>query len=231
MNISNDFSPLHIVTVDDHEVILHGLNSIIKNEKDFKLVGSFRSGRVFLNSLDKLIVDVAIIDYFLHPDDVDGEALLNMLLTQYPDITVVVFSAIYESGTVELALRAGAKAFIGKNSQLEELITAVRRAACGEIYLEPDMALQLVQRHNKHPLLKNRSKAKANMLQAGQKLSVLTQKEIEVVSHYLQGMTVSQIAEKFCRSVKTISGQKQSSLRKLGLKNDHELYKLFNLHD
>jgi two component transcriptional regulator, LuxR family len=55
-------------------------------------------------------------------------------------------------------------------------------------------------------------------------LSALSPKEQEVIRCFLTGMTVTDIAEKFHRSLKTISGQKQSAMRKLGLKADHELF-------
>lgn len=53
---------------------------------------------------------------------------------------------------------------------------------------------------------------------------MLSPKEQEVIRCFLTGMTVTDIAEKFSRSLKTVSGQKQSAMRKLGLKADHELF-------
>jgi len=54
-------------------------------------------------------------------------------------------------------------------------------------------------------------------------LSQLSPKEHEVIRCFIEGMTVSDIAQKFHRSIKTISAQKQSAMRKLGIKTDHEL--------
>ncbi|KAF0855677.1 hypothetical protein Y788_11435 [Pantoea dispersa 625] len=64
----------------------------------------------------------------------------------------------------------------------------------------------------------------ADNVQRAVSLKMLSPKEQEVIRCFLAGMTVTDIAEKFARSLKTVSGQKQSALRKLGLKADHELF-------
>lgn len=62
IKMNNTFSSLRIVTLDDHDIILQGLNNSIENEHDLELVGSYRSSRDMMASLEQMKADVAIID-------------------------------------------------------------------------------------------------------------------------------------------------------------------------
>lgn len=216
--------PLRIVTLDDHAILLRGINDVLRDEAAFELVGSYTSSLQLLKGLQDMPVDVAIIDYSLAPDDMDGLNLLKTLQTRYPDLVVLVISALYNSATVALALRCGARGFIGKNFPPEELVNAIHIAGSGKIYIEPDMALQLAQLQDSTAFFEHRESHYRDAVKKAVTLSVLSPKEQEVIRCFLAGMTVSDIAEKFSRSIKTISGQKQTALRKLGLKADHELF-------
>ncbi|HDX4048302.1 TPA: response regulator transcription factor [Enterobacter soli] len=216
--------PLRIVTLDDHAILLRGLNDILNHEPGFSVVGSFENSRSLLMALTTADADMLVMDYTLSPDDMDGLNLLKTLQTRFPELVVLVVSALYNSATVALALRSGAKGFIGKNMPVEEFIQAIRVAASGRIYIEPEMALQLAQLQNSTLQVDDRGSHKAEKVRQVLKLSVLSPKEQEVIRCFMEGMTVTEIAAKFSRSIKTISGQKQTALRKLGLKADHELF-------
>ncbi|HEY3983518.1 response regulator transcription factor [Cedecea sp.] len=223
MTLSNA-GPLRILTLDDHAILLRGLNAILQQEPDFKLVGSYDNSRDLIAELKVKTADVLVMDYSLSPGDMDGLNLLKVLKQRFPGLTVLVVSALYNSATVALALRYGAKGFIGKNQPEAELIQAIRVAASGKIYIEPEMALQLTQLQYSGPLMEKRESHTSQQVQQVVSLAALSPKEQEVIRCFMAGMTVTEIAEKFSRSIKTISGQKQTAMRKLGLKADHELF-------
>ncbi|HCK00043.1 MAG TPA: DNA-binding response regulator [Serratia grimesii] len=223
MTFSNT-NPLRILTLDDHAILLRGLNTILQQEPDFKLVGSYGNSHDLLAVLNAQPADILVMDYSLAPDDMDGLNLLKVLQQRFPDLTVLVVSALYNSATVALALRYGAKGFIGKNRPEIELVQAIRVAASGKVYIEPEMALQLAQLQYSGPIMETGESHNAKQVQRAVSLAALSPKEQEVIRCFMAGMTVTEIAEKFSRSIKTISGQKQTAMRKLGLKADHELF-------
>ena len=118
-------------------------------------------------------------------------------------------------------MRAGAHGFVGKKQNLAELVAAIRCVFAGKFYL-CDRMVALISTRWMSSLLSPDEAVK----NPEDRLSVLSPRESEVVRCYLAGLTVTQISQKFSRSIKTISGQKQSAFRKLGVRNDIDFFKL-----
>lgn len=214
---------ISITLLDDHFLVLRGLRDVLTEEPSFNVTGAFTSSDDFFKHLKSVPCHIAIVDYELGPSDMDGLNLIKTLHRRHPDIAVLVVSAHYNPATVALALRGGAKGFIGKNRPFHELSKAIAALMMGRIYLEPEMTQRLAgQQHNGQVLI-NGNLSTDNIKQAVS-LKELSPKEQEVIRCFLTGMTVTDIADKFARSLKTVSGQKQSAMRKLGLKADHELF-------
>jgi two-component system, NarL family, captular synthesis response regulator RcsB len=214
---------ISIALLDDHALVLRGLSQILSENPDFKVVGSFTQSKALLQCLKGEEVNVVIVDYELEPSDTDGLNLIKTLARLHPKTAILVVSAHYNPATVALAIRGGAKGFIGKNRPFEEIQNAALEVSRGRIFLEPQMAQELAQQQRHGEVLLSGNYSEENM-QRAVSLSALSPKEQEVIRCFLTGMTVTDIAEKFNRSLKTISGQKQSAMRKLGLKADHELF-------
>lgn len=212
-----------IALLDDHFLVLRGLSDVLRENPDFDVVGTFTSSKELLDCIKTTKVDVIIADYELAPADVDGLNLIKTLTRLYPHVAVLVVSAHYNPATVALALRGGAKGFIGKNRPFEEIQNAALEVSRGRTFIEAQMAQELANQQRHGEVLISGNYSEANVRQAVS-LSALSPKEQEVIRCFLAGMTVTDIAEKFNRSLKTISGQKQSAMRKLGLKADHELF-------
>jgi two-component system capsular synthesis response regulator RcsB len=214
---------ISIALLDDHFLVLRGLSGVLSEHPRFTISGTFSNSRQLLDSLKASPVDVVIIDYELAPSDIDGLNLIKTLKRHYPQTAILVLSAHYNPATVALALRGGASGFIGKNRPSEELQRAVLAVVADHIYIEPEMTQLLAEQQFHGERLLNGDLSPDNVKNATS-LSALTAKEQEVIRCFLTGMTVTEIAEKFNRSLKTISGQKQSAMRKLGVKADHELF-------
>ncbi|WP_368181169.1 response regulator [Aeromonas sp. R7-5] len=209
---------LKIMTLDDHALILRGLNDILLTDQSLIMEGSFTTSKTLITALQNKSTDVVIMDFSLSPDEMDGLSLIKYLTNKNPATALLVVSAHYNCGLVIQALRAGAKGFIGKNSDPKEITKAVHCVAKGNIYLSPEMKAEIESIEMELP-----HKPYTNSTQ-NRYINRLSPKEHEVVRCIIEGMSVSEIAQKFHRSIKTISSQKQSALRKLGIKNDHELF-------
>lgn len=212
-----------IALLDDHFLVLRGLSDVLRENPDFTVVGTFTSSKELLNCIKSSEVNVVIVDYELAPADVDGLNLIKTITRLHPNIAILVVSAHYNPATVALALRGGARGFIGKSRPFEEIQNAALEVSRGRTFIEPQMAQELANQQRHGEVLISGNYSEENVRQAVS-LSALSPKEQEVIRCFLTGMTVTDIAEKFHRSLKTISGQKQSAMRKLGLKADHELF-------
>lgn len=211
---------IRIALLDDHPVVLHGVSSQLKQVREMSIVGEFASGRELLAALSRQEVDVLIMDYSLGPHDIDGVGLLRMLRLRFPLLEILVMSGHGNPATAMLAMRAGARGFIGKARPMHELIDAIRSVAERRRYIDPGLVRRLKYDDSSAP---DADEGGAMTLGGQASLSV---REREVLRCVLDGMAVTSIARKFSRSVNTISTQKQSAYRKLGIRSDAELFKM-----
>lgn len=221
--------PIRVVVLDDHAVVRHGLAARLKQEADIEVTGLFASGREVVQALkaNAVEVDVLLMDYSLGPAEIDGLNLIRLIRVRYPELKILVVSAHHNKATVGLVMHAGARGFVGKEEELSELVRAIRIVAAGNKRLNATLAAEM-----EHDA---RAEAEAEapiQVPDGADLSALVDRpqlsprEREVLRCCLDGMSVSDIAEKFARSIKTISSQKQSAYRKLGIRSDTELFKI-----
>lgn len=209
--------------LDDHEMVRQGIELSLNMEPDLEVIGSFGTGRELLDALGRRPADVVVMDFILAPSQSDGLSLIQALNRRFSQCRPLIVCSHYTPATVSLSLKAGCWGVLGKTQNLTELITAIRTVAQGRIYLQPCMvpALQGMQSFAHIANMKWKQDVSTPM-----QLNVcLTPKEQEVLRCFLDGMSVNSIAAKFSRSASTISTQKQSAYRKLGIKNDSELFK------
>lgn len=212
-----------IMLLDDHEMVRQGIELGLSKEADLKVVGSYGTSRDLLDALARRRVDVLVMDFILGASDMDGLSLIRTLSRRFKHCKPIVVTSHYTPATVSLALKAGSYGVLGKTQKLTELIAAIRTVAKGRVYLHPTMlsALQGMQPSFNGRMIESRMELSVT----SQLNACLTPKEQEVLRCFLDGMSVGSIAEKFSRSASTISTQKQSAYRKLGIKTDSELFK------
>lgn len=204
-------------------MVRQGIELGLSKEVDLEVVGSFGTGRELLEALAQRPVDVVVMDFVLGPSDIDGLSLIQTLNRRFSKCKCIVVSSHYTPATVALALRAGSWGVLGKTQKLTELVAAIRTVALGRIYLQPCMLPGL---QGVHPVFNVANMKSRVELSFPMRLNAsLTPKEQEVLRCFLDGMSVNSIAAKFSRSASTISTQKQSAYRKLGIKSDSELFK------
>lgn len=214
MNVSS----VRVAIVDDHAVVRHGLETFLRDKTDYFVAGSFDSSRKLLAALPTLDVSLVLMDYALGDDSIDGFNFVRALRMRYPRMRIIVVSAHLNAVTQDLSLRAGANGFFSKSSDITALPLAIRTVMRGGRYPAIRAAVAAEQ------LFDTQADLATGVAPKG--VGALTAREIEVLRCCLDGLSVSQIARKFSRSSKTISGQKRSGYRKLSIENDHELYGL-----
>lgn len=204
MSTSFSTGPVRVALLDDHEFILKGLTAYLEQVPDITVVGSHSNSRTFRAMLAAMPVDIALIDYALAADDMDGVALVKTLRSRHSTLRILVVSAHEQSVTVNMLLREGANGFFSKNQDANDMLQAIAEVMAGKAYLPPAIGVD--------------APAKLH--------APLSPREWEVLRCFLDGMSVSQIAGKFNRSLKTISTQKSMAYKKLGVQADAELFKM-----
>ncbi|MFC6299262.1 response regulator [Pseudomonas sp. CCM 7893] len=211
---------IRIALLDDHAIVRHGLVNSLAAEKGFEVVGIYEKSRDLIAGLAKTPADLLLLDFSLGPDELDGVSLIRALRVKFSGCHILVLSTHHDPATVALAMRVGARGFVGKGEELEQLKKAIRTVASGAAYLSPDMSYRVADAVVCATVVADG--VVADPMQQAE----LTAREQEVIRCFLAGMTVTDIADKFNRSIKTISTQKASAFRKLGVTSNNELFKL-----
>ncbi len=215
-------NPIRVALLDDHPIVRLGLCNKFAEESDLHVVGVYATGREMISGLRTTPAEVLVVDYSLGPTEIDGINLLQILKIKYPLSKILVASSHDNPDTVELMMRAGAKGFVAKTESLSTVVDAVRIVAAGGTFsLEVD---EVSAEAPKPPAPADGVADRG--LDANPKSRALSPREREVIRCCLDGMSVIEISEKFSKSRKTISTQKQSAMRKLGLRTDSELFAL-----
>ncbi|MFF7709905.1 response regulator [Pseudomonas sp. NPDC007930] len=224
MSVTLTSEAIRVALLDDHELILEGMAQALRNDPQIHIVGAFSRSVELFDTLAGQPVDVILTDFSLSPNENDGVNLIRQINRRFTASQCIVISALHTPAMVSLALKAGARGFYGKELPIEALRDAVHAVHQGEVWVSEAMRERLGEASVVCAPLGDELPAYEPPL-VNVALASLTPREKEVLRCLLQGMTVTDIAAKFSRSIKTISAQKQSAFHKLGIVNNNELFK------
>lgn len=188
-----------IVVVEDHDLTRIGLRTTLEAVPDFRIVGEAANGISGLEVITKQRPDVAVIDLGL--PGMDGIELTRRALSAVPELRVLILTMHDLESEVLAALAAGADAYAIKNASPEMIVAAVRIAAEGGAYFDPQIA-GVVLRH-----FGCRSDRSVD--------SPLTVRETAVLRMIAEGRGNSEIAEELALGLGTIKGHVRDILEKL----------------
>jgi two-component system response regulator NreC len=204
---------IRLLLVDDHAVVRSGLRMLLENEDDVEIVGEAGTASEAINAIPKLKPDVVLMDIGL--PDISGIDATKEIKKLWPDTAVVALTIHEDEEYFFKMLEAGTSGYVPKRAAPEELITAIRVAASGEVYLYPSMAKLLVKDYL----------SDENDAQTQEALNGLTPREQEVLTNLAEGGTNAEIGEKLHISPKTVARHRENIMRKLNLHSRTELVK------
>lgn len=219
-----------VVLLDDHPMIRLSLEMAASHYPDMQITGSFSHSHELLSWLQKNSADVLVLDYILGGDELDGLSLIKQILSRHPKLKILLSSSMESLAVIRAAFMSGIKGYISKREEAQAYFEAIRVINSGLRFIPDNIESEL----SKIPVRKRDGAVLDGPLYYanGEKLSrldtLLSPREAEVIRCFLDGMQVIEIAEKLKRSRKTISGHKQSGMKKLGLNTDLELFKYRN---
>ena len=129
-----------IAVVDDHPVVLQGLEQLINREDDLIVCLKAGNGKDALKAVSKHQVDLAIVDMLLK--NITGIQITVALKARCPDLYVIILSMSDDPYHVKNAFQAGARGYITKDEVAEQVIAAIRHVLRGEIYIGKRIARQ-----------------------------------------------------------------------------------------
>jgi DNA-binding NarL/FixJ family response regulator len=141
---------IRVLIADDHALVRRGLVAIINMEDDATVVGEAGDGEEAIEMWRRLRPDVVLMD--LRMPKLEGVEAIRRIRTEDPDAGIIVLTTFDHDEDIYAGLRAGAKAYLLKDVQPEELFRCIRAVHAGEAYLQPKVAAKLVQRVQEEPL-------------------------------------------------------------------------------
>jgi DNA-binding NarL/FixJ family response regulator len=195
-----------VLVVDDHEVVRRGLLAFLDNEPDIDVVGQAEGSAQALDLLASMDSegrrpDVIVMDLQMAP--IDGIAATRQVRDRYNDIEVVALTSFAEEQRVHAALQAGASGYVLKDSDADDVATAVRAAHRGEVQIDPVIARRLMASLRETP--------------GHDPISELTSRELDVLRLVASGKPNKQIAAQLAISERTARTHVSSILHKLHL--------------
>jgi two-component system, NarL family, response regulator NreC len=202
---------IRLLLVDDHQVVRSGLRMLLGGEKDVEIAGEAGTAREAIELVQKVKPDVVLMDIGL--PDMSGIEATAEIKRQDPKVAVVALTIHEDEEYFFKMLEAGANGYVPKRAAPEELLTAIRTAAAGEVYLYPSLAKLLVRDFL----------AQEKNNESGTSLDGLTSREQEVLRILAEGASNEEIAESLVISVKTVARHRENIMGKLGLHSRSEL--------
>jgi len=137
-------TPIRILLADDHPIVLEGLSALVSRAPDMDVVAEAKNGREALEQAARHHPDVALID--LRMPEMDGVSVMLALREHAPEVRVVILSTFSGDEDVYRALRAGARAYLLKDTAREELLSCIRSVHAGAAWVSPAAAARLTAR-------------------------------------------------------------------------------------
>jgi len=197
-----------LLLCDDHAMFRQGVRSILETEEDFRIIGEASTGREAVRYALETRPDVILMD--IQMPELDGVAATKAILAENPDARVIILTMYRQDRYVFEAIKVGARGYLLKDADANDLIDSIRRVADGEALLDAGMAAEILNEFRKTRELPEDPK---------HKLSELSEREADILRLLAQGHANQQIAEALDISEKTVRNRLSEIFSKLRLNN------------
>ncbi len=200
-------SEYKIMIVDDHKMFRSGLRFLLNNLTKIEIVGEASNGKEFLEMAENVQIDIALMD--INMPEMNGIEATREALKRYPDMKIIVLSMHGEEEYYDQMLDAGVKGFLLKNSDADELISALEAVMAGKNYFSQELLVDILDQ-------KRLQKLKPEAVK-------LSQRELEVLKLICDGYSNAEIAEQLFISQRTVDRHRSNLLSKTACKNSTSL--------
>ncbi len=201
MSSTTRTSPIRVFCVDDHAFLVAGLRALLEAEPDMEFAGRAENADDLVAHVRESAADIVLMDIEMPGADV-FEAIYE-LRHSCPEVRTILLSAHVRDKYLDSAFAAGAWGYLTKGDSPDKVIEGIRKVANGETAVS--------------------SAVMARKEQDSSKLTLLTDREKQILRMIANGMSRTVIADRLCRSPMTIDNHRKSILKKLGIHDRVEL--------
>ena len=194
--MSSDPSPIRILSVDDHPLIRQGIAGLVATQTDMNLIAEAANGREAIQQFRQHRPDITLMD--LQMPEMSGLDAISAIRGEFPEARIIVLTTYAGDVQALRALKAGARAYLLKDSLHKELLTTVRAVQAGKKSMSPEVSFQLAEHAAD---------------------DALTPTEVRVLRLIAEGNANKEIAAQLSTSEDTVKGQVRNILSKLGAKD------------
>ena len=197
---------IRVLLADDHAILRKGVRMLINSQPDMEVVGEAKTGREAVDEARKLTPDIVVMDVSM--PELNGIEGTRQICDELTQTRVIGLSMHKDSVYVREILRAGARGYLLKDDDDDDLLRAIRAVARGEAFLSPAISDAVLVDYRKH---------------VSNPVDLLTSREREVLTLIADGKTNKEIANALNLSVYTVESHRGSVMEKLNLHNTGDI--------
>ncbi len=202
-----EIAQVRVMIVDDHALMRRGIATVLSEQESIKVVGEAANGSEAIAKAKELAPDVIFMD--LNMPVCSGLEAIQTLQAEMPQTNILVLTISENDEDLFAAIRFGARGYLLKNAEPEELIQAIHQVALGGAVVSPFMASKLLAEFTQ----------KTSRLKMEDANTSLSPREEEVLQQLSQGLTNKQIADLLFISENTVKTHLRSIMEKLHVTN------------
>lgn len=199
-----DTPPISLMIVDDHQLIIDGLQTLLKEASDIVVMAVANDGPTLLRHMAFEAPDVLILDVDMPL--MSGRELAEKVRADFPRVQMLALTMHNDRGVIQGMTQAGAKGYLLKNTSQEKLFQAIRRVAQGKTYYSHEVTDTLLS-----PMVEPSGQAP--------KLALLTEREREILVLIAEGLSNTKVGERLFISPRTVDTHRTNLMKKLEVHN------------
>jgi DNA-binding NarL/FixJ family response regulator len=196
---------INILIADDHQLIIDGIRSQLRDAEDIQVAAEAGDGRQVLKALEQdNSIDIVLMD--INMPGMDGLECTEKISARYPQTRVIALSQYDEKRFVKRMIKNGAMGYLLKDAGREQIIEGIRAVYRGEKYFSRDLSVKLLEHELRE---ENRSGL----------FPKLSSREKEVLELICQGFSTQEISDRLFISFHTVESHRANLMHKAGVKN------------
>lgn len=205
---------LKVMLVDDHQIVIDGINALLDEQKNINVVAQANNGKEALVLLESTVVDLILID--VEMPILNGCETTAIITAKYPQIKVICLTTHDEKAIVTALIKAGAKGYVLKNTDRKTLLDAIDAVVKGGVFYSSEIQIALATESSKFKIQEEDQQPS---------ITLLTDREKEILIEIANGLSNKEIGIKYNLSIRTIDTHRKNLMKKLEIQNVVELVK------